>query len=182
MPPRPCGDEADAVVASRLVVPGVSAALAAAACARRLDDAQVDVARGTWHWYLPALRLIELTPEVAASAADLAGELVLGGADAVHLASALVLDGGQPVLAAWDRGCGCWPARWACVSHRRRSDQRVVGYAGDHARCPGAGANVCRSAGTARVRLKCSQSGGSGGRQGGDRVERACAARRELLT
>lgn len=96
-------DEADAVVASRLVVPEVSAALAAAARAGRLDDAQLDVARGTWHRYLPALRLIELTSELAASAADLARELVLGGADAVHLASALALEAGQPVLAAWDR-------------------------------------------------------------------------------
>ena len=96
-------DEADAVVASRLVVPEVSAALAAAARAGRLDGAQLDEARRTWHQYLPALGLIELTSEVAASAADLAGELVLAGADAVHLASALALDGGQPVLAAWDR-------------------------------------------------------------------------------
>lgn len=96
-------DEADAVVASRLVVPEVSAALAAAARARRLDGAQLEAAHGTWHQYLPALRLIELTHQVAVRAADLAGELVLGGADAVHLASALALDGGQPVLAAWDR-------------------------------------------------------------------------------
>jgi len=96
-------DEADAVVASRLVVPEVAAALAAAARARRLDDAQLRAALATWHGYLPALRLVELTPELAALAADLAGELVLGGADAVHLASALALDGGQPVLAAWDR-------------------------------------------------------------------------------
>lgn len=96
-------DEADAVVASRLVVPEVSAALAAAVRAGRLDDTHLNVARGTWHRYLPALRLVELTSEVAANAADLAGELVLGGADAVHLASALALDGGQTVLAAWDR-------------------------------------------------------------------------------
>lgn len=96
-------DEADAVVASRLVVPEVAAALAAAVRAQRLDKAQLRAVLKTWRLYLPALRLIELTAEVAARAADLAGELTLGGADAVHLSSALALDGGQPVLAAWDR-------------------------------------------------------------------------------
>lgn len=96
-------DEADAVVASRLVVPEVTAALAAAARAGRLDEAPLQAVLRSWQEYLLALRLIELTPEVAALAADLAGKLVLGGADAVHLASALALDAAHPVLAVWDR-------------------------------------------------------------------------------
>lgn len=95
-------DEADAVVASRLALPEVIAALAAAGRAARLDAASKRLARRTWDELWPAMRVVELTPAVAAEAARLADRFVLGGADAVHLASAMVLEEADPILVAWD--------------------------------------------------------------------------------
>lgn len=46
--------------------------------------------------------MVEVTATLAQSAAELTGRLVLGGADAVHLASALALSDGRPVLVAFD--------------------------------------------------------------------------------
>ena len=46
--------------------------------------------------------MVEVTAAVAEAAATLAGTLVLGGADAVHLASALTLADAAPILVAWD--------------------------------------------------------------------------------
>lgn len=40
---------------------------------------------------------------IAADAADLAARLLLGGAAAVHLASARTLGAADPVLVSWDR-------------------------------------------------------------------------------
>lgn len=45
----------------------------------------------------------ELTDRVADSAAALTGDHVLGGAGAVHLASALTLAEVDPVAATWDQ-------------------------------------------------------------------------------
>ncbi|HEY9350511.1 MAG TPA: hypothetical protein VIP75_07455 [Acidothermales bacterium] len=47
-------------------------------------------------------RVIELTDAVAAEAAGLAKQFVLGGADAVHLASPMAVLDMHPILAAWD--------------------------------------------------------------------------------
>lgn len=95
-------NDADVVTASRLAAPEVSAALSAARRADRIDEGSERDARRAWAAYWAAVDVIELTPAVAASAADLAEQLVLGGADAVHLASALTLIGGDPLLASWD--------------------------------------------------------------------------------
>lgn len=95
-------DEADLVVASRLAFPEVGAALAAARRAGRLDATNEHRARRAWTNYWPAVRVVELTPAVAAAAARLAGRLVLGGADAVHLASAMTMIEAEPVLVVWD--------------------------------------------------------------------------------
>jgi predicted nucleic acid-binding protein len=95
-------DRADVVVASRLVVPEVAAALHAAHRSTRLDDDALTLAMTAWQSYLPALRLVELTPPLALRAAELTAGHALGGADAVHLASALTLQPGSPVLAVWD--------------------------------------------------------------------------------
>lgn len=95
-------DDADAVVASRLVVPEVTAALSAAQRASRLNPAAHQRALDDWTDYRTLLRLVELTPVTALEAAALAERLVLGGADAVHLASALALDVRGAVLVVWD--------------------------------------------------------------------------------
>jgi predicted nucleic acid-binding protein len=67
-----------------------------------LDDASLGVARRQWSRYWESTDIIELTDSVAADASRLAGRLVLGGADAVHLASALTLQAAVPVLVTWD--------------------------------------------------------------------------------
>lgn len=96
-------NEADVVAASRLAVPEVSAAISAARRAARLDEATEHTARRGWSAYWAAIDVVELTPAVATDAADLADRLLLGGADSVHLASALSLLAADPILVSWDR-------------------------------------------------------------------------------
>ncbi|WP_299035208.1 type II toxin-antitoxin system VapC family toxin [uncultured Pseudokineococcus sp.] len=95
-------DGADAVVSSRLAGPEVRAALAAAHRGHRLDDAGWTSAAGEWARLAGGLRMVELTSEVAEHAGDLAVEHGLRGADAVHLASALVVASPELVVAVWD--------------------------------------------------------------------------------
>jgi uncharacterized protein len=94
--------DADVVVASRLAYPEVRAALAAALRGARLDAGSERRARTDWDGFWSATRVIELSEAIARSAADLAGKLVLGGADAVHLAGAMTLAEVGPVLTTWD--------------------------------------------------------------------------------
>jgi len=96
-------NEADNVVASRLALPEVSAALAAAHRATRLDDSSLRAVRREWRRFWASTDVIELTDSIATDASRLAGSLVLGGADAVHLASALTVNATAPVLVTWDR-------------------------------------------------------------------------------
>ncbi len=96
-------NEADTVVAGRLALPEVSAALSAARRAARLDERSERTARRTWSTYWDAVDVIELTITVASDAADLAWRLQLGGADAVHLAGARTLSADDAILVSWDR-------------------------------------------------------------------------------
>ena len=96
-------DGSTALVASRLVVPEVSAALAAATRARRIDETRARPAGTEWRRYLSALDLVDLTADLAAGGADLAAAHDLSGADAVHLATALALRETELVVATWDR-------------------------------------------------------------------------------
>ena len=96
-------NQADVVAASRLAWPEVSAALCAARRAERLDVVSERTARREWTRFWAAVYVLEITPRIAADAADLARRLVLGGAGAVHLASALALGAGELVLVSWDR-------------------------------------------------------------------------------
>lgn len=96
-------DEADAVVASRLARPEVGAALAAARRGKRLEPGDERRARRAWEEFWGATRVVELTEHLAEAASALAGRLVLGGADSVHLASALTLAEANLVLVTWDR-------------------------------------------------------------------------------
>jgi predicted nucleic acid-binding protein len=95
-------DESDAVATSRISYPEVAAALAAAQRARRLTAAGARRARSDWDTYWEGCRIVEATAEIAVSAAALVDAHVLGGADALHLASARLL-GAQAVMVAWDR-------------------------------------------------------------------------------
>lgn len=89
--------------ASRLVVPEVGAALAAARRGGRLTDASRARALREWRRFEAEIDFFELTPEVASGAADLAGAHQLSGADAVHLATVLALRDQDLVVATWDR-------------------------------------------------------------------------------
>ena len=95
-------DRCDTAVSSRLAYPEVRAALAAAGRTRRLAPAELQRAEGAWEDYWSATRAVEMTASVAAEAGRLAGKYALRGADAVHLASLLVLGAGTVLFAVWD--------------------------------------------------------------------------------
>ncbi|MDO8388854.1 MAG: type II toxin-antitoxin system VapC family toxin [Actinomycetota bacterium] len=97
-------ERAECAVSSRLASPEVFAALAAAArggravreAASRLGDVwSIDIWAQVWP--------VALTERVERLAAACAQQFQLSGADAVHLASALVLDDSSVVMATWDR-------------------------------------------------------------------------------
>lgn len=96
-------DGCDAAVASRLAYPEVRAALAASNRDRDLIDEDLRSAERAWADYWKAVRPIELTPAVEQHAGRLAGQHSLRGADAIHLASALVLGDSDLVFGVWDR-------------------------------------------------------------------------------
>jgi predicted nucleic acid-binding protein len=97
-------ERADAVVTSRIADAEVRSVLAAAERIGRIDAAPAAHARDRWSELRPGLHLVEVTAAVADRAADLVDRRPLRAADAVHLASALLLDDAAPVFAAWDRG------------------------------------------------------------------------------
>lgn len=96
-------DGCDAAISSRLAFPEVRAALAAAGRDRRLTPEAQRAAEDLWDEFWAATRTVQLTEAVATHAGGLAAEFALGGADAVHLASALVLGVEGVVFAAWDQ-------------------------------------------------------------------------------
>ena len=96
-------DVCDTATSSRLAYPEVRAALAAAERAGRLDDITLVAAEDRWEEYWSAVSVIEVDPDVAQRAGGLAGEHALRGADAVHLASLLILGDPTVLFAAWDR-------------------------------------------------------------------------------
>jgi len=96
-------DGCDAAVSSRLAYPEVRAALAGAHRNHDLDRNGLVQAEESWEAFWAATRPVELTPAVARHAGDLANELSLRGADAVHLASALAMSDPSLIVAAWDR-------------------------------------------------------------------------------
>jgi len=119
-------DGSDAVVSSRLAYPEVRSALAAAGRDHRLNPRAQSQAETAWEGFWAATRAVGLTEEIAAHAGDLAAEQALRGADAVHLASALVLGTDDLVLAAWDRrlragakkvGVRLAPTSWPTARH-----------------------------------------------------------------
>jgi predicted nucleic acid-binding protein len=96
-------DGCDAAVSSRLAYPEVCAALAAAKRSNFIAPGQLSNAESTWEMYWGALRLIELTADVAKNAGALARASTLRGADAVHLGSALAVGLDDLIVAVWDR-------------------------------------------------------------------------------
>jgi uncharacterized protein len=94
---------ADGLVTSRLTYPEARAALAAASRAHRISSRDREHATIQVDRMFEQLEVVELTEDVASLAGDLADAYEVGGADAVHLGSALsVLAGEDSVLLTWD--------------------------------------------------------------------------------
>lgn len=96
-------DGCDAALSSRLAYPEVRAALAAARRNHDLDEGAFARAARSWEEFWAATRPVELTEAVQRRAGELASSHTLRGADAVHLASALVIEDADLVMAVWDR-------------------------------------------------------------------------------
>ena len=101
----------DVAVASRLAYAEVCSALAAADRSGSITASEHDHAQRRWDRYWAGVRSLELTRSVARSAGAKAREHSLSGADAVHLASALVVDDPNLVVATWDRRLAVAAAR-----------------------------------------------------------------------
>ncbi len=95
-------DEADTVASNRLAHPEVTAALSAATRGGRLSPTESRRALKDWRQFWAATRVVELTEPIADAAGALVTRFVLGGADAVHLASVLALADADPLMVAWD--------------------------------------------------------------------------------
>lgn len=96
-------DGCDAAVSSRLAYPEVCAALSAVERRNLMTRIEISDAATAWEMYWGAMRLVELNANVATNAGGLARYLMLRGADAVHLASALEVGTDDLVVAVWDR-------------------------------------------------------------------------------
>ena len=95
-------DGADAVLSSSIAHAEVRAAIAAARRAARLTVEQREEAKHLWRRLWAALRLVEVSHDVGHHAGDLAEEHALSGFDAIHLASALLVDADGLIVATWD--------------------------------------------------------------------------------
>ena len=93
----------DAALSSRLAYPEVRAALAAAARNHVLTESDASEAAGEWDRFWASMRPVELTASVERKSGELASPHRLGGADAVHLASAVALVPADLIVAVWDR-------------------------------------------------------------------------------
>lgn len=96
-------DHCDAALASRLAYPEVRAALSAAGRRHDLDRRGLVAALDAWEQLWAATRPVELTADVERRAGELASRHALRGADAVHLASAMIVRPTDLVVAVWDR-------------------------------------------------------------------------------
>jgi predicted nucleic acid-binding protein len=90
------------VFTSRIAYPEARAALAAIHRAHRLDDGAFWAARTDLEAVLRRMVVVEVTPAVARTAGDLSESHHLRGFDAVHLASAVTVAGGECALVTWD--------------------------------------------------------------------------------
>ena len=95
-------DRAESVVSSQLVYPEARAAAAAAHRGGRITSATLRRAVDRIDELCAELDVIGLDPDLAHSAGDIAEAYGLRGYDAVHLATALSIDGDSLILATWD--------------------------------------------------------------------------------
>lgn len=96
-------DASDIAVTSRIAYPEARAALAAANRAGRVGGREHGRAKRELARAFGSLAIVELHPRLAEAAGDVAERFDLRAYDAVHLASALVVDDGSTVVVTWDR-------------------------------------------------------------------------------
>jgi predicted nucleic acid-binding protein len=96
-------DEADRAVSSRLLYVEGRAALAMARRMDRLDERQLRTAVNDFEALHEQLDMIEITESLVGEAGALAERFGLRGYDAVHLASARLVNDPEMVLAAADQ-------------------------------------------------------------------------------
>ena len=96
-------EEADRVVSSRLVYAEGRAALAMAHRMNRLDQRALRAGVEEFEALYDQLDAVEVTEDLVREAGALAERLGLRGYDAVHLASAHLVDDSEMVFAAGDR-------------------------------------------------------------------------------
>lgn len=95
-------NRADVLVASRLADAEVRSVLAAGVRSARIEPDEHAAALARWEECWPALRVVEVGPDLAGQAARLAHDHGLRAGDGVVLAGALLLADAEPILAAWD--------------------------------------------------------------------------------
>jgi uncharacterized protein len=95
-------DDADRVVSSRLAYAEGRAALATARRRDRLEEDELRTAVRDFESLHEQLDIVEVTPELVHDAGSLAERFSLRGYDAVHLASAQLVQDPDLVLAAGD--------------------------------------------------------------------------------
>lgn len=93
----------DTLLTSRIADTEVRAVLAAAERIGRMDAASVATARARWEDLWPGLAKVEVRPELTEHAGKLVERRPLRAADAIHLASALLVKEATPLFAVWDR-------------------------------------------------------------------------------
>ena len=96
--------EADRVISSRLVYVEARAALAMAQRIGRLDEEMLRLAVRGLEDLVAELDVVEVTADLVRQAGTIAEEFGLRGYDAIHLASAVLVNDQDLVLAAGDRG------------------------------------------------------------------------------
>lgn len=89
-------------ISSQLVYPEARAALAAAERHGRIDRRGLRRAVGDLEHAITAMRLIAVDPALAHHAGQLAEQHALRGDDAVHLATALLIDDPGLLIITWD--------------------------------------------------------------------------------
>lgn len=94
---------ADGLVTSAATYPEARAALAAAAREGRITRRILPRSVAELDRRFSSIDVIELRRPLASVAGSLAERYALRGYDAVHLASALAVDGGRTIMLTWDR-------------------------------------------------------------------------------
>ncbi|HEX9885575.1 MAG TPA: type II toxin-antitoxin system VapC family toxin [Longimicrobiales bacterium] len=99
-------DRASSIYASRLCYTEVRAALSRARRAGRIAPGPARLAHARLDARWEEVQVIELTDVVARLAGDVAERHALRAGDAVHLASALILQDPEVAVATWDQRLG----------------------------------------------------------------------------